>query len=107
MRAAVRAVVSSATIALVATAILLVARSGCPSGGHPPPKPGELVEVATSDASLWTGVAVTPSGRLFVSYPLWVGPHTASVVELFADGRQRMFPDPVSNSWRPGAEYPL
>lgn len=72
----------------------------------PPPKPGELVEVASSDGQLWTGVAVSDAGRVFVCCPRWVGSLKWSVIEILASGRQVPFPDADSNRWKPGVLMP-
>ena len=50
------------------------------------------------------GVAVTPSGRLFLSSPRWHGRHGSSVIELFPGTSQppRAYPDPEWNRWGPG-----
>src|SRR5262245_5437223 len=106
MRPAARVATSATALLIVAAAVLVVVRPGCAPEAVAP-RPGELIEVATSDDALWTGIAVTPQGRKFVCHPRWVGPHEDSVVELFADGRRRGFPDRDSNAWRPGAEIPL
>ena len=58
-----------------------------------------LVEVATSDAR-WTGVAVTPSGRIFVNYPRWQDPIDYSVAEL-KDGKPAAYPPGNYNGWKP------
>jgi hypothetical protein len=46
----------------------------------------ELIEVAESKDYLWNGVTCTPEGRLFASFPGWIGP-TPGVVEILPDGR--------------------
>lgn len=87
---------------------LLAALAGC--GGDPPARPvparGQLVEVARSDGLLWTGVAVSDRGRVFLCHPRWFGAHKHSVVELLRNGSFVPFPDPDSNAWRPGALMP-
>jgi sugar lactone lactonase YvrE len=45
-----------------------------------------------------TGVAVSRKGRVFVNFPRWEDPITASVVELVG-GREVPFPDPERNRW--------
>jgi sugar lactone lactonase YvrE len=62
-----------------------------------------LVEFAESDRQ-WTGVAVSSAGRVFVSYPRWSPFVTASVEELFEDGRVGPFPNEEWNAWAPDAE---
>lgn len=54
-----------------------------------------------------TGVAVSPEGRVFVSFPRWGGPHEHSVVELLPEGGSRAYPDEEWNRWDPaGGEDP-
>lgn len=52
------------------------------------------------------GVAISPSGRLFVSSPRWHGQHGSSVVELFpgTDKPPRAYPDQAWNNWSPGGD---
>ncbi|MFZ1946034.1 MAG: L-dopachrome tautomerase-related protein [bacterium] len=59
-----------------------------------------LEEVAVSDR-LWTGVAVSRGGRIFVSFPRWSEDVTISVGELASDGTVRPFPDDQWNTWTP------
>lgn len=51
------------------------------------------------------GVAVTPSGRLFLSAPRWHGRHGASMIELFPGTNRppEAYPDQAWNRWGPGA----
>jgi sugar lactone lactonase YvrE len=58
----------------------------------------ELVEVASSDR-LWTGLAVSESGRIFVNYPRWSEGVTFSVAEISATGKVVPFPDEDWNAW--------
>ncbi|MCC7138794.1 MAG: hypothetical protein IT460_10265 [Planctomycetes bacterium] len=94
----------TALAALVAVA--LGALGGCGSGAPPVPGVGELREVARSPDRLWTGVAVSPQGRVFVCYPRWIGPHAASVEERYPGGRARPYPAREPNLWRPGVLMP-
>ncbi|MFH1314245.1 MAG: L-dopachrome tautomerase-related protein [Candidatus Eisenbacteria bacterium] len=57
-----------------------------------------LVEVASSDR-LWTGVAVSKDGRIFVNYPRWSDDVTFSVGEIRASGKVVPFPDEDWNAW--------
>lgn len=62
-------------------------------------RPGQLLLVASSAGHQWTGLAVGSTGRLFVNYPRWSGPHRLSVAELVrteAGLEPRAFPD---ESW--------
>jgi sugar lactone lactonase YvrE len=60
------------------------------------PKP-ELEEVASFPHQQVTGVAVSASGRIFVSFPDWSDSHRWSVAEL-VDGKPRPYPDETWNS---------
>lgn len=93
-----------AVAALVAVA--LGGLSGCGNDAPPVPGVGELREVARSPDRLWTGVAVSPQGRVFVCYPRWIGPHSASVEERFESGRAKPYPAREPNTWRPGVMMP-
>ena len=48
---------------------------------------------------LWTGIAVSQSGRVFVCYPRWSPDLEVSVAELFADGTRLPYPDEALNAW--------
>lgn len=61
----------------------------------------ELVEVASSERQ-WTGVAVSPGGRIFVNYPRWSDDVPISVAELGDDGAPLPFPTEEWNTWTPG-----
>jgi len=62
----------------------------------------QLVSVFKDDLSQFTGVAVSKTGRLFVNYPRWQGPHDLDVVEVQTNGIAQPFPDKDWNSWRKG-----
>lgn len=64
--------------------------------------PARLVEVATSPRR-WTGLAVTPAGRLFVNFPRWSRDVPVSVAEV-VDGRVVPWPDSARNAWAPGGD---
>lgn len=70
-----------------------------PGEGTGAPEP-ELELVAES-AQQWTGVAVTPRGRVFVSYPRWHG-HVPVSVAALDDGEPEPFPSEAWNDWSPG-----
>jgi sugar lactone lactonase YvrE len=57
-----------------------------------------LVEVAASER-LWTGIAVSGSGRIFVCFPRWSDDVPISVGEVLESGRVRPFPDTAWNHW--------
>lgn len=60
----------------------------------------EMIERARSER-LWTGVAVSEDGRVFVNYPRWAPSDLASVVELMNGSRSRPYPDERWNQWNP------
>jgi sugar lactone lactonase YvrE len=62
-----------------------------------------LIEIARSPKQ-WTGVAVAPDGRVFVSYPRWSDDVPVSVAELGKDGVARPFPDAAWNAYDPKAD---
>jgi Major royal jelly protein len=61
-----------------------------------------LVRVAASEQAILNGVAVSPDGRVFSSFPRWMNAPTPSVAEATPDGRFRTFPGNEWNEWRPG-----
>ncbi|HXT13445.1 MAG TPA: L-dopachrome tautomerase-related protein [Candidatus Angelobacter sp.] len=61
-----------------------------------------LVTVFQDDLSQFTGVALSRTGRMFVNYPRWQGPHDFDVVEITSNGIARPFPDKEWNSWKKG-----
>ena len=92
---------------------LLVA-AGCstaPSTGKYVAKPAErpvakvshsydLYEVIKSRKQ-WTGIAISRTGRMFVTYPRWSDDVPVSVGEISKEGYQRPFPDESWNEWTP------
>jgi sugar lactone lactonase YvrE len=64
---------------------------------QPSPK---LEEVATS-ARLWNVVAVSENGRIFASFPRWLGDDTPAVGEVMKDGSIQAFPGGDWNQWTP------
>ena len=68
------------------------------------PEPaGEPIElVAELPGVLLNGVAVSPTGRIFISLPRWAGVPTPGVIELLPDGSYRPFPGGDWNAWAPG-----
>jgi sugar lactone lactonase YvrE len=63
----------------------------------------ELSLVAESE-QLWTGVAVSREGRIFVNYPRWSPLVTVSVGEISASGDVAPFPNEDWNTWTPGLD---
>ncbi len=64
--------------------------------------PLELVATFT-DPHQVTGVAVSPSGRIFVNFPRWEQDVPISVAELGAGGRLTPFPNAAWNAYRDAA----
>lgn len=58
---------------------------------------GEIEEVASASRR-WTGIAVSPSSRVFANYPNWSADHTLSVVEL-VNGNEVPYPNEAWNAW--------
>jgi len=48
---------------------------------------------------LWTGVAVSKEGRIFVNYPRWSGAETTSVAEIVNANFLRPYPNETWNMW--------
>jgi sugar lactone lactonase YvrE len=59
----------------------------------------KLVQVYRDNLSQFTGVALSKTGRMFVNYPRWQGPHEYDVVEVLPNGIARPYPDKDWNSW--------
>lgn len=92
-------------------AVLLLAAFGAGCGDDPAAQPtappvGTLVEVARSDGHMWSGLAVTPDGSIFVAYPRWFGNHRWSVARIRPDGHKGPFPGASTNQWQPGKTTP-
>jgi len=60
-----------------------------------------LAVVAESDI-LWTGVAVSREGRIFVNYPRWSPDVAISVAEVTSSGEATPFPNAEWNRWEEG-----
>ena len=65
----------------------------------------ELVRVAASPEFFLNGVAVSPSGRVFASFPRWTSLDAPSVMEALPDGSFKAYPGNEWNEWRPGAPH--
>lgn len=90
--------------------LLAAALFALPACTHAPRSnpPSQLVveEVARFEADQCTGVAVSKSGRVFASFPLWHDGHRLHVAEVNpADGTYWPYPDASWNSYREGT-YP-
>jgi hypothetical protein len=64
----------------------------------------KLQSVYSDNTYQFTGVAISASGRLFVTYPRWEGPYKYAVVEVMKDGSAKPFPDAAMNEWAPGQD---
>jgi hypothetical protein len=62
----------------------------------------ELIAVARSQEAMLNGVAVSPQGRVFSSFPRWTEKLTPGVAEAMPDGSFRPFPGGAWNEWMPG-----
>ena len=100
----------SAVPSAAATALILIATLGaaaCDSEevSEPDPEPAvaTLADVASFGGDMPTGIAVSSTGRIFVSFPkLFVAPTGPSVGEVAADGSVAAYPDATWNSWQSG-----
>ena len=64
---------------------------------------GPKLEIVAESSRRWTGVAVSPEGRIFVNYPRWSDDVPISVAEI-VDGESVPFPDGAWNAWEPGLD---
>jgi sugar lactone lactonase YvrE len=62
----------------------------------------KLVQVYSDNLSQFTGVALSKTGRMFVNYPRWQGPHEYDVAEVHSNGIAQPYPDKDWNSWEKG-----
>lgn len=69
-----------------------------------PEEKDRFITVFEDKECQFTGVAVSQSGRIFLSYPYWLEGHRYSVVEVLPDGKTRPFPDEKWNSWKKGED---
>lgn len=65
-------------------------------------KNAELIRVAASEHAILNGVAVSPEGRIFSSFPRWMDAPTPSLAEAMPDGSFLAFPGNRWNDWYPG-----
>ena len=63
----------------------------------------ELEQIATSPEFLWNGVACTPQGDLFASFPAWLGP-SPGVMQVHRNGHLQPFPGNAWNDWARGKD---
>jgi sugar lactone lactonase YvrE len=59
----------------------------------------QLTSVFQDNLSQFTGVALSKTGRMFVNYPRWQGPHDSDVVEVQSNGIAKPYPDKDWNTW--------
>jgi sugar lactone lactonase YvrE len=62
-----------------------------------------LAPVATFADRQPAGVAVSPGGRLFVSFPYWSSAYDGALVEVLGNGTVIPYPDRAWNAWREGS----
>lgn len=63
----------------------------------------KLEQVFADPTYQLTGVAVSKSGRLFTSYPLWTPSiYKYALVEVLPGNQVKPYPDAAMNSWKPG-----
>ncbi len=62
----------------------------------------ELIRVAASESAILNGVAVSPQGRIFSSFPRWMNAPTPCLAEAMPDGSFKTFPGNEWNEWRQG-----
>ena len=72
---------------------------GAPPAGPTAPGAGALTQVATFEQQV-TGVAVSPTGRIFVNFPRWEQDVEISVAEVMKDGSLKPYPNAEWNAWR-------
>ncbi len=63
------------------------------------PEPGQPLELVASFDQQVTGVAVAPSGRIFVNFPRWEQDVAISVAEVMKDGTLKPYPNAEWNRW--------
>jgi hypothetical protein len=63
----------------------------------------ELTRVAASPEFMLNGVAVSPKGRVFASFPRWTSLDAPSVMEATPEGGFMPYPGGTWNDWWPGA----
>ena len=62
------------------------------------PVKNSLIEIAASKR-LWTGVAVSEKGRIFVNYPRWTPVDSFAVAEIMENESKTPYPNLEWNSW--------
>lgn len=64
----------------------------------------QLQKVYSDNTYQFTGVAVSKTGRLFVTYPYWSNTYKYAVVEVMPNGTAKPYPDAAMNSWKKGED---
>lgn len=64
-----------------------------------------LIRVAASPQAMLNGVAVSPKGRVFSSFPRWTPVPSPSVAEATPDGGFLAYPGNSWNEWQPGMPF--
>ena len=94
---------SALALSAAACAALLGACSSVPSGASAASGGNVGLQKVAAFEHQVTGVAVTPDGRIFVSFPRWTEDNEISVAEL-QGGALIPFPDASWNAWRNAAK---
>ncbi len=68
-------------------------------------QPRKLEEAVSTDRYQPVGLAISRSGRMFVSFPKWSDVYQYGVVEVGKDGTRRPFPDEEWNRQDPSAPH--
>jgi sugar lactone lactonase YvrE len=79
-------------------------RESAPSKAAKPARPAPVLEEIATSEELWTGVAVSRDGRIFVCFPRWSADPTVSVGEIRAGGKIWPCPDEEWNTWAAPAD---
>jgi sugar lactone lactonase YvrE len=88
-------------VAHAAIVMLAIAFVSC--GGRVRYESGRATLAAAAESDiLWTGVAVSEEGRIFVNYPRWSPDVAISVAELTNSGGAKAFPNAEWNRWEEG-----
>lgn len=64
----------------------------------------QLQKVYADNTYQFTGVAVSKTGRLFVTYPYWSNTYKNAVVEVMPNGTAKPYPDVAMNNWKKGED---
>ncbi|WP_236516096.1 major royal jelly family protein [Sandaracinus amylolyticus] len=80
--------------------------TGCGASPPPPTRPPResTIELVAESPRRWTGIAIRPEGRVYVSYPRWSDDVPISVAMLDPSGAPIPYPDERWNAWQPGED---